>query len=197
MYGEKWLSIVPLIQVLAVGQLFGPLMGCAGSVYLGCDKAYYGYRLTVARLVLNLILMVTLMNFYGLPGLVWSHIITQSILFPVNLYLVRRLAKFSLWSFVKQLLPAAFSTAVMIGVVLAVKWHLHSNSYWRPWDFHNILPCLAYAIAGLPAYLGTFFLIDRSTVKEAIGLILRKQKKPVPVKAAAENEKFVKNKANN
>jgi O-antigen/teichoic acid export membrane protein len=172
LYGEKWLDIVPLIQLLAISQIVNPLLGCAGAVFMGCNKPKYSYYLQLSRLLVKVPLVIVMMKQFGLLGVVYTHMILEFSFGAVIYILVQRLVKFPVIDFIKQLVPSAICTFVMVGVILIIKSIM--AAYPAPWlfEFHHVLPLFLFAAAGLPAYIGAFYLIDRAAVKEVFALIL-------------------------
>jgi O-antigen/teichoic acid export membrane protein len=173
LYGEKWLVIVPMIQLLALAQLAGPLIGTAGAVFMGCGKVKYGYYNQVLRFTLRLVTAIPLMHYFGLMGAVYSALIVEVVGEIFIFTLVKRLVKFRMRDYLRQLVPSTLCTLCMIIAVLGVKMILSVVTIPPVLEFHNILPVVLFALAGVPVYIGAYYLVDRAVVKEVFGLIFR------------------------
>lgn len=173
LYGEKWLVIVPMIQILAFAQLAGPLIGTAGAVFMGCGKVKYGYYNQLLRFTLRIMTAIPLMKMFGIMGAVYSALIVEIVGEIFIFVLVKRLVKFRMVDYLRQLVPSSICTACMLVAVFGVKMLLSVVTIPPVLEFHNILPVVLFALVGIPVYIGVYYLVDRSVVKEVFGLIFR------------------------
>jgi O-antigen/teichoic acid export membrane protein len=170
-YGDKWLAIVPMIQLLAIAQLADPLTGTSGAVFMGCGKTKYNYYTELLRFALRLITAIPLMKHFGIMGIVYSSLIVEIMQEIVVFVLVKRLIHFTIMDYVRQLIPSTFCSICMLGIVYAVKFLLQNYNLPSILNFHNLLPLALFALAGLPTYIFAYYLVDRVMVKEIFNLI--------------------------
>ena len=176
LYGEKWLEIVPLIQVLALSQIIGPSMSGAGAVFMGCGKVKWSYNLTLARLLVKVPLVIIMGKLWGLMGIACTGLVMQFIFIPIVYVLVSKLVDFTFLDFVKQLVPSMICSAIMVAVILGVKAALAAWPQLVFFNFHELLPLIYFALFGLPAYLVSFYFIDRALVKDVFNMLFRLKK---------------------
>lgn len=167
LYGEKWLSIVPLIQVIAITQLIAPLLGCAWPLFNGCGRPEYGFRTSTLRLILKVPILLYMTIKFGLMGVVYSNLVLFIIIFPIVYHLCRKITSFSHLEFIKQIMPAATSALAMAVVLVLVK----ELVALRPMvGFHHAIVLALLGFFALAGYTATFWVIDRKAVKEAVKL---------------------------
>jgi O-antigen/teichoic acid export membrane protein len=176
LYGEKWLEIVPLIQVLALTQIVGPLTAGTGAVYMGSGKTKWTYYLNIARLAVKVPLLYFMGKNYGLMGVAYSGIVTQLLFSPITFHLTRRLIPFSTLDWLKQFIPATVSSAVMLGAIYGVKFLLQAYPGLVFFNFHHLLPLIYCALLGLPAYVISFYFVDRQLMRDVFKMVFRLEK---------------------
>ncbi len=170
LYGVKWLSIVPLIQIFGAMQLLIPILICSGSLFLGCGKPRYNFDLTFYPLLLKLPLLILFAKHWGILGIALSEVVILIIFTPVNIILVRKIIDFGYGEFLAQFLPSIYGSVFMAAALLALKGFIPSLPFPSA-VFHHILPLLIYSLAGLAAYLAAFFLMDRPAVREIVRML--------------------------
>lgn len=172
LYGEKWLSIVPLIQLFGAMQLLVPILVCSGSVFLGCGKPKYSFNLTLYYMIMKIPLMILFIKLWGVIGVVLTEAALTLFFAPINVALVRGLVRFRFRDFFAQFIPSFLCSLAM----LAALFFLKKGFYLMPFQFvgfHHIVPLVVFFIAGLGVYAGAFFIVDRNVAKEVFRLLLR------------------------
>lgn len=172
-YGAKWLSMVPLIQIFGVLQLAAPILICSGSLYMGCGRPQYNYRLALYTLPVKIPLLYFFTKTWGLAGSVWCNVLVVFLFAPINLYLVHRIVKFDLGPFLKQMLPSIYGTLAMLAVMAIFKPLFPFDTLSGP-ILYRILPLMLIMIVGALGYGTSVFLTDRSAVHEIMELLLKK-----------------------
>ncbi len=182
-YGVKWLSIVPLIQILGSVQFVAPILICSGSVFLASGKPQYNYRITLCSLLAKIPCLIFFTHWWGLLGAVCVDVVTLFVTAPINVMLVRKLTTFRFRNFLVQFLPSLCCSLIMLVAIQAVKVIL----YYHPLsDFaHNSLTLLTLCLAGVVSYVSAIFFIDRDSLKEGVKLILKLEKPKVPASVGA------------
>ena len=170
LYGPKWTNIIPLITLMGFTQMLVPIMIECGSLYRGCGKPKYDFRINLAYLCLQIPLMIILTKNFGLIGTVIAGMMAVSIISPISLSIAKRLVNFSWPEFFGQLIPAAFCSLVMFFVIFFMKRILEVSSGTSS-SFHNFILLGFFSLVGLLAYIGTFLIIDRRTSLEVKQMI--------------------------
>jgi len=174
LYGWKWISIVPLIQLFGVFQLIVPVLACSGALFLGCGHPKYNYYLSLVSLAVKIPALIFLTHQFGLIGAVASGFVTLAIGLPLNISLVRKIITFRWREFLPQFLLSIYCSGAMIAIILGIRW---LSAPWNVLD--NMLPRLIYvgmiSALSLGAYLGSAWLFDRAAAVEVKQLLIRKK----------------------
>lgn len=172
-YGDGWHEVAPLIQVLALSQILGPSFSGAGAVWMGCGKVKWCYNITFWRMAVKIPLVIVMGKLWGIMGIAWTGMVMQVIFIPIVYGLTRKLVEFTFWDFCKQLIPSFICSAFMIAAVAGMKYLLHIHPHFEFITFHHILPLIYFAIAGIPAYVISFYFVDRELVREVFRMAFR------------------------
>ncbi|MBI3999242.1 MAG: lipopolysaccharide biosynthesis protein [Candidatus Omnitrophica bacterium] len=176
LYGEKWLVIVPIVQIAACSQLVGSIMCNIGPVYMACGRPKYVFHIAVAGLVIRIPMVIVFTHLWGLKGTVAADLTTDLILAPIGLALVRKSIQFTYKQFLEPFLYPLVSTIVMVGAILLVRNHFGFLSFANGFLQHNfyiLLQILVLTLVGCIAYGVAFFLFDRSFTLEIKQLIFK------------------------
>lgn len=170
LYGEKWLPIVPLIQLLGIVQMIAPLLIASGSLYRGCGKPEYDFRINLAQILFFIPIMVVLTKLFGLIGTVVAVMITSVVIAPVEILVAQKIAKFTFREFFRQLVPAAVCSAIMLIALLAIQtifalMPLAASSH--------LFMLIVLALGGMCTYAVSFFFVDYPTTLEVKKMIFK------------------------
>ena len=171
-YGMKWLSIVPLIQVFGAMQLFIPILVCSGSLFLGCGRPKYNFNITFYSFLVRIPFLILFTKLWGLLGMVLAEALVFAIFTPLNMALVKRIVNFSYQEFLVQFLPSIYCSVFMAVTLMTLK-SLTSSWLFSLTFFHHLIPLLIYSLTGLAAYAAAYFLIDRSVVREVMRIFFK------------------------
>ncbi len=166
LYGPKWMIIVPLIRLMGFTQMLAPIMIECGSLYRGCGKPSYDFRINLTYLCFQIPLMIILTKSFGLIGTVVAGMISVSTFSPISVSIAKKLAGFTWHEFFIQLIPSAFCSLVMFTVIFLAKRFLEVPSSFASSGFHNFILLGFFSLMGVLAYAGTFFMVDRPTSLE-------------------------------
>ncbi len=183
MYGARWLEIVPLIRILGTMQLVVPILICSGSVFLGCGKPQFNYRIILWGLIIKIPCLIFFTSKWGLMGTVSTDVVTLLITSPIYIFFVRKIVSFKFLDFLKQFLPSIYCSLVMALVIQVVRMIL--SDYPLPIIFgRNTLGLLMLILSGFAAYFIAIFFIDRPSLREAVKLLLNRYSKGMNVSRA-------------
>lgn len=91
--GNTWISIVPVVKVLAIYGELRAVFGSASALFLAVEKQNYVSAMTFSRLLGLAITIVPLVSMYGLMGAAYSVIFSVIVEIPVILFLVWKVFK--------------------------------------------------------------------------------------------------------
>ncbi len=171
LYGAKWISIIPLIRLLGFAQMVAPIMIACGSLYRGCGKPAYDFRMNLGYLCFQIPTMIILTKHWGVTGTVIAGIISAMVFTPISVYLVRRIVAFKISEFFAQLLPAASCALVMLVTIFLSKRFLIVPTYFSSVAFHNLILLALFSFVGVLSYASAFFFVDRRASLEVKRMI--------------------------
>ena len=91
--GDKWLSAVPVVRVLAVYGVLRAISGSASALFLGIGKQKYVTVMTFLRFIGLSITIYPLVQMFGLVGAGYSALISVLIEIPLIAYYISRVLK--------------------------------------------------------------------------------------------------------
>jgi lipopolysaccharide exporter len=151
--GEKWMPMVPAMQVLTIWGLARSIGATTGPLFQAVGKPEIPTRLQFAKLVLLVILVYPFTENWGILGTAWAVVLNALLVIPVAVYMVIRIIGCRAWQVAKLLLVPALSTAAMGGALLVLKQWSGSSI-----DYPGLI---GFVIVALVFYLGTIALCER------------------------------------
>lgn len=91
--GDKWLTAVPVVQILAVYGVLRAISGSASSLFLGVGKQQYVTMMTFFRFVGLAITIYPFIQMYGMVGAGYSALLSVIIEIPIIIYYVWKIFK--------------------------------------------------------------------------------------------------------
>lgn len=161
--GAKWEPSVPVLQILCFVGILHSVARYSHSVMLACGKAnwslYIGALQTVGYIIGFFIAVEQ-----GIAAVALVYVAVGYLMAPLELAAIRRLTAISYPGFLKQLLPAAIaSTIMLVGIFLAKE--LMQDRLGPVWQLFTM------AVIGTVMYAGFVHIIDRSILKNAGGIM--------------------------
>ncbi|MFC1934580.1 oligosaccharide flippase family protein, partial [Chloroflexota bacterium] len=170
--GEKWMPIVPVMQVLA---LWGAIrsMGSTAIIFRSIGKPRIITILQVARLILMAAIIYPLSIKWGILGTSLAVLLSILPIEPFTIYLIIKITQCRARVFGKQVILPVLGTLVMCGALLALKYLLLDNV--------GVFSFFALVAIGVITYAGMTVLLDRllgynmtANIKESLGLLYKK-----------------------
>lgn len=163
--GEKWIPMIPLLQIYSFMVLFRPISSNAVPFFMGVGRPHY---VLYAGIVLSIVMVpaVLILSAIGVAGVAIAVAISHFVGAGYSLYLVNRVlpgvAKASLRDFVPF---------VVVGTVMAVSVQL-LKPYVMSWagETYALLGVLVLVAIGAIIYLALIFLAQRDLIIELIEL---------------------------
>jgi O-antigen/teichoic acid export membrane protein len=91
--GDKWLSAVPVLKVLAIYGVLRAISGSASSLFLGVEKQRYVTNMTFMRFAGLALTIYPLVRIFGLVGAAYSALISVIVEIPIITYYVLKVFK--------------------------------------------------------------------------------------------------------
>ncbi len=146
--GWKWISAVPVIQVLAVYGVIQGLQTNIGYVYLALGNLRQVTTIAGAQSLLLISLLTPAIYYYGVLGAAWACLATIILMIPVNQFLIARCLDLSWSMFLAKLARPTVAGLVMTGAVFLIK----STLTLRPVTLDYLLALLLCAACGAVVY---------------------------------------------
>lgn len=122
--GEKWLPMVPAMQVLALWGLIRAIGATTGPVFHGVGKPRITTIMQLIALVLLIILIYPLSIRFGILGTSLAVVFSTLISTLVASYMVVRVTKWGIWNFCKIVTYPLIGMAIIISSIFILK------TYW-------------------------------------------------------------------
>ncbi len=92
-FGEKWLPMLPILNVLIVYGIISPLTGPSTALFLAVKKQTYVSAITVIRFFILAITIFPLLQVFGMIGAAYSVVLSLIFDIPVIAYFTYRIYK--------------------------------------------------------------------------------------------------------
>ncbi|MBN1844600.1 MAG: lipopolysaccharide biosynthesis protein [Sedimentisphaerales bacterium] len=159
---DKWLPMVPAMQVLAwlglirsVGSTFAPLFTSVG-------KPHISPRIQFFRLLAMAILIWPCTRLWGIAGTALSVVASGLLLQPASIYCLLREIRCRLSELIRRVFPSVVAIAVMALLVLTLRRMVSDLNPW--WQFAVLL------LIGLGGYVLSLLVLDRLGRYNNLGL---------------------------
>ncbi len=163
--GERWLGIVPIIYVLAIGALLRSLIFPAGAFFLAKNHPNIVKNLSLINLVAFVILIYPFVMWLGIIGAAWVATITSIITFIyyfVHLFVYIK-------EFLKNFLFVLLKYVVFSGIMAYVVYHI-KNIFVM-----NIINLMFVVLIGVIVYFILIYLFNEPVIRDLKSFIKEKE----------------------
>jgi O-antigen/teichoic acid export membrane protein len=153
--GERWLPIVPLIQILTLYGLLNLPSANTGAVYLAMGRTDLFFWRNVPSVIVLVPGLIIGAQRYGTEGAAWALVASAAVNFIVNFWMIRKQVGIRLRDIGAVSWRPAVATAVMFAAVMMTERH------WPTGEgiLHLILQLFAFAACGAAVYFATALLL--------------------------------------
>ena len=156
LYGEKWLPVVPLLQILAIGGALRALFSLVASIYYATGRPDLAFKISLISAPFVLLAIYAGSN-WGAAG-VASAMVLVSLSSFVSAHIAMRLIGASLVHFLQAVLPAVLATLAMLAVIL-------TGRQLPPYPTEAVFRLIAEVVVGALAYPIFLRIIDYQLVQ--------------------------------
>lgn len=164
--GWKWLSAIPMIQLLSIYGVITALQTNITYIYLAVGEAKRITIISAAQVLIMLAAMYPCIQEWGAMGAAYAYAGSAILMIPVNQAMVAHCLKMSAIQFGRELVRPLVASASMAGVVLIVK----SQLVLRHETLDYVLALLLCSGVGALAYItvlyGLWYLSKRPDTAE-------------------------------
>lgn len=140
---EKWLPVVPFLQVMCIGSLIGPLQGFALNIILAKGDSGLFMKLDILKkLIFAVVIFITFR--WGVMAIIYGNVILAYFFYYINFYFTGKKLNFSFGRQLLDLLPY-FLIALIAAMFMFFSGYLISNS--------DALKLLVQSTIGIAVYI--------------------------------------------
>ena len=144
-FGDAWDAAVLPLQLLAAHGIFFLLIALTNPVVQAAGRADWEFRWSLFTTVIALATFVVGLQ-WGIAGMAACFLVQGALLNPIRFVMVQRLIPLSVRAYLRELAPAATSTAALVGAWLAVASVLQGT-------VSDLVVLAAASLAGLVAFV--------------------------------------------
>ncbi len=163
---DKWISIVPVIQVLCLSAMIGFITTPAGVMFQAIGRPSIGTKISAVGAIILAITIYPLSLKWGITGTAVSILLSTLITLPVHCYMAIKIVRCSVWEFIKPILLAMVNTGIMMIGVFGVKNYLFVKI--------GFVQFFSLVIGGAAIYFIVAYFFDRCSDYEIYKLIKEK-----------------------
>ena len=152
--GEKWLPMVPAMQVLVLYGLIRSIGATTGPLFQSTNRPDLVTKIQLAKLVILIFTIYPFTSWKGILGTSLAILLNAVIINPITDYLAIKNTKSTVSQFIKALAVPTLSTAIMLIVFIICKYCFLSG-------VSSILKFLLLTVISILVYIASFFLLDK------------------------------------
>jgi len=160
LFGEQWLSIVPILQVLGLGGLLWPLHVLNLNILMAQGRSDLFFKITIFKKMFAISLTVAA-SFYGVMAIAWTQVVISILAYFVNTHYTKALLGYGGLKQLRDLAVNFVSVLPMVGAVYLMM------------DTMQTLPLIELGLAGIVGggvYLLTCRLLCEELLDECLML---------------------------
>ena len=115
-FGEKWLPSVPYFQILCLGGAVSPFTFILNELFIAKERADFFLSVEVVKRIILVGLIIAFFQ-QGITGLAVSWVVYMYITLIISLFLSKKLVAYSLWNFIRDVIP--YVSLSLVAVVAA------------------------------------------------------------------------------
>jgi lipopolysaccharide exporter len=156
-FGEKWVTAIPILQVLGMYALVLSIGFHVGDVYKAIGRPDIQAKLSIAAFLIRVVALWIGAQ-YSLVGVAFGHLIAGTIVLVIRLLVAYKILGVTLNDIVHQL--SAFIGGVGLALLALPTLYLTSNT-------SSLFHLLAVTLAGVIGYIGVIWFIERTLLIDA------------------------------
>jgi len=147
LYGNNWLEMIPILQVLSIFGAFQSLMTFNGTIFYSLGKPKYELIIFLVTTPIIILSFYIGIRINGLLGLVYCYTLTSILLMGYKLHYVKKLIEIKYLEFISNIFyPLLFSSIMYVSIYLLQKYVINFFSpFWIQIVVLSIVGCLLYS----------------------------------------------------
>jgi O-antigen/teichoic acid export membrane protein len=160
---DKWLSIVPLMQILCLQAILDFINTPAGIAFQALGRPAIGSKIAAFGVIILAISIYPLSSKWGISGTVASLLLSSLIPTFILSYMAIKVMECPFLEFIKPIAFSLISTGVMFFAVVGAKKYLITQM--------NVISFIELVLVGMFVYTAITYILDRCTNDNIYGLI--------------------------
>jgi len=132
---DKWLPVVPLIQILCLKAIFDFINSSAHITFLASGKPSIATNITFFSVIILVIIVYPLSSKWGATGAVASLFLSVLLSSPIISYMVIRVIRCTFAEFFKPVSIALINTSIMVFTITIFKQYVFNQIYIQEFFF--------------------------------------------------------------
>lgn len=124
---DKWLPIVPLMQILCLQAMISFINTPSEIVFQASGRPGVGTKISTVGLIILAISLYPLTNHWGAAGAAASLFLSVLLISPIVCYMIITIIECSFWEFIKPVALSLISTVVMAFSIVCIKQYMSVN----------------------------------------------------------------------
>lgn len=150
---DKWLPLVPLMQILSLQSAVSILVSPSGMIFQAVGKPGIGTKITTLTVLLMAVMIYPLTHQWGVRGTVAVILLSQAIVFPLSLHMGHRISKCTWRELLSPIFFSVISTGIMMIIIMLAKLYLLPES-----GFYRFI---SLVIIGIIIYGSITYMLDK------------------------------------
>ena len=150
---DKWLPIVPLMQILCLQAMLGFINTPASIAFQASGRPSIGTKISMLGVIILVIIVYPLSSRWGMTGTVFSLFLSALLTSPIVWYMVIRIVKCSVSEFAKPVLFPLINTGIMVTIISIIKKYVLT--------YINLANFVGLIFVGVTIYFVIAYFFDR------------------------------------
>jgi O-antigen/teichoic acid export membrane protein len=152
---DKWLPIVPLMQILCLQAMFNIINTPAEIAFQATGRPAIGTKISTLGVIILAISLYPLTSRWGATGAVASLFLSALITSPIVWYMAIKVIRCSSWEFLKPILISLINTGIMVSTIFVIREYYSTNI--------NYFGFFGLIFIGIIVYLVIAYYFDKYT----------------------------------
>lgn len=148
---DKWLPMVPALQILAIFGMVRSLGAATGPIFKAVNRPGISAKIGLVKLAIIVILIYPFTRKWGFSGTALVILLSSIAIKPIGQFMIIRILHCRFWSLVKVVILPIMGTCVMLATIGALKRWLGGLT---------ILTFLVTSLLGIGVYTAASLLLD-------------------------------------
>lgn len=144
-FGDQWIPSIPTMRILALAGTIQTVYAFNGTVLLSMNKPFWRLILQFTHAVTNLLVFVIVVR-WGIAMVALGYVVRGYVLFPLPLFMMKRLLTINLHHYFAQYGPSMLGTSAMVAAMLGMQ-------YWLRDSYGDPITLMLCSVTGALAYI--------------------------------------------